>query len=113
MLQLNIVGVGWFCIWAGGDEVVGEPAIAGIPIDISGDEVDGFLRNDVGAGHGDLLQIGGRSEDAGFDDVGMHACGLALCWQAEANMCHDGSIPVWSGQCLLFNDAGVCPWDSI
>ena len=53
MLQLNIVGGGWFCGWDGGDEVVREPAIAGIPIDIAGDEVDVFLGNDAGAGHGD------------------------------------------------------------
>ena len=78
MLQLNIIGVGWFCGWAGGDEVVGEPAIAGIPIDISDDEVDGFLGNDVGAGHGDSFGIGGRIEDAGLDDVGVHAFELAL-----------------------------------
>ena len=37
----------WFDGWACGDEVVGEPAISGIPIYIVGDEVDGFLRNDV------------------------------------------------------------------
>ena len=78
MLQLNIVGVGWFCIWAGGDEVVGEPAISGIPIDIAGEEVDGLLGNYVGAGHGDSLGIGGRIKDAELDDVGVHAFVLAL-----------------------------------
>ena len=113
MLQLNIVGIGWFCGWAGGDEVVGEPAISGIPIDIDGEEVDGLLGNYVGAVHGDSLVIGGISEDADLNDVGVHAFGLALCWKAEANGCPDGSIPVWGGQCLLFNDLGVCPWDSI
>ena len=82
VLQLNIIGVGWFCGWAGGDEVVGEPAIDGIPIDIAGDNVDGFLGNDVGAGHWDSLGIGGRSKDAGLDDVGVHEFRLALCWQA-------------------------------
>ena len=47
--------------WACGDEVVREPAIAGIPLEIVGDKVDGFLVNDVGAGHGDSLGNGGRS----------------------------------------------------
>ena len=62
---------------------------------------------------GILLELGGRSEDAGLDDVGGHAFGLAPCWQDESNRCHDESIPVWGGQFLLFNDVGVCPWDSI
>ena len=70
MIHLKIVDIGWFCGWAGGDEVVREPAISGIPIDIAGDEVDGFLGNDVVAGHGDSLGIGGRSKDAGLDNVG-------------------------------------------
>ena len=80
MIQLNIVGVGWFCSWSGGDEVIGETEIAGIPIDIAGDKVDGFLGNDLGEGHGDSLGIGGRSEGAGIDDVEVHAFGLALLW---------------------------------
>ena len=80
MLKLNIVGVGWFFGWAGGDEVAGETVIAGIPIDIVGDEVDGFLGNYVGAGHGDSLGIGGRIEDAGINDVWVHIFGLSLCW---------------------------------
>ena len=107
LLQLNIIGVGWFCGWAGGDEVFGETAIADIPIDVAGDEVDGFLGNDVGKGHEDSLGIGGRSKDDGIDDVGVHAFVLKLCWQADYNGCYDGSIPIWGGQCLLFNDVGV------
>ena len=54
--------------------------IAGIPIYIVGDEVDGFLGNDVGAGHGDSLAIGGRNEDAGLDDIWVPIFGLSLCW---------------------------------
>ena len=67
----------------------------------------------MGAGHGDSLGIGGRTEDAGLEDVGVHAFVLALCWQAEANGCHDGRITVWGGQFLLLNYMGVCPWGSI
>ena len=62
MLYLNIIGVCWFGGWACCDEVIRETALAGIPIYSVGDEVDGFLRNDVGAGHGDSLGIFGRSK---------------------------------------------------
>ena len=69
MLYLNTVGVCWFGCWACGDEVVRDPAISGIPIYIFGDEVDGFLGNYMGAGHGESLKFFGRSKDVWFNDV--------------------------------------------
>ena len=80
MLYLSIVGVCWFGGWACSDEVIREPEIAGILIYIVGDEVDGFLGNDVGAGHGDSLIICGRCKYAGLDDVWVPIFGLSLCW---------------------------------
>ena len=57
-----------------------QPAVAGIPIYIVGDEIHGFLGNDMGGGHGNSLKIGGRSKDSGIDDVWVHVFGLSLCW---------------------------------
>ena len=56
MLYLNIVGVCWFGGWDCCDEVVREPALVGTPIYTVCDEVDGFLGNYTGAGHGDSLK---------------------------------------------------------
>ena len=80
MLYLNIVGVCWFGGWACCDEVVREPALAGIPIYSVGDEVDGFLGNDMGAGHGDSLKTFGRSKDVWLNDVWVRIFSLSLCW---------------------------------
>ena len=80
MLYLNIVDVCWFGGWACCDEVVREPALAGIPIYSVGDDVDGLLGNYMGAVHGDSLKIGGRSKDAGLGDVWVPIFSLLLCW---------------------------------
>ena len=80
MLYLNIVGVVWFGSWACCDEVVREPSLAGIPIYSVGDEVDGFLGNDMGAGHRDSLKIVGISKDFWLNDVWVRIFSLSLCW---------------------------------
>ena len=78
MFQINIVGVGWFCGGAGGDEFAGESEIAGITVDGTGDEVDCFLGNDVETGHGDLHGLGGGGEDDGLHNVGVPVFSLLL-----------------------------------
>ena len=50
VVLLNIVDICWFGGWDCSDEVVRDPAVAGIPIYIFGDVIDGFLGNDMGAG---------------------------------------------------------------
>ena len=80
VLYLNIVGSCWFGSWDCSDEVVREPAISGTPIYIVGDEVDGFLGNDMRAGHWDSLKIGGIIKAAGIEDVWGPIFGLSLCW---------------------------------
>ena len=80
MLYLNIVGVCWFGGWDFCDEVVREPALAGIPIYSVGDKVDGLLGNDMGAGHGYSLKKFGRSKDVWLNDVWVSIFSLPLCW---------------------------------
>ena len=107
MFQINIVGVGWFCGGAGGDEFAGEPEIAGITVDGTGDEVDCFLGNDVGAGHGDLHGLGGGGEDDGLHNIGVPVFLLLLFGEAEAHGCHAGGIFCWVGVFFLRNDVGM------
>ena len=78
MLYLNIVCVCWFGGWACCDEVVREPAISGISIYSVGEEVDGFLGNDIGAGHGESLKNFGRSKDVWLNDVWVRIFSLLM-----------------------------------
>ena len=80
MLYLNIVGVCGFGGWACFDEVIREPLLSGIPVYSVGDEVDGFLGNDMGAGHGDSLKKLGRSKDVCLNDVWVCSFSLSMCW---------------------------------
>ena len=96
MLYLIILGICWFGGWSCCDEVVRETSLAGIPINSVGDEVDGFLGNDVGAGHGDSLNILGEA----------NMSGSMICRCIFLACCYAGN-PRTTGVMLIVSQSGV------